>query len=404
MTMSSSSTSARTTAGSSFTSMTRIGRSGYFSAKRCMSDSSSRQVGHQLAVKFTQTGLPRSAARSVSSPATPATFSSGARLPTATPVVGLGLGVGGGAGAGAGGRRRAGAGGRARAGAAGDRREGRAGRHDRLRLEAAHDPRERHQADEETGQDAGEQGGSHLCRSVPAVPPHPWDHTGTFGWRGRNAILASIGGTMSLLRRATDRLLPPTPPPGGAPPTPPPAAPGSAGPSEPPSPTPSASVEVAVTSRVVIPALKIDLPIVAQSYGPGQGSSPLGDVAQYLEIFKQPSQRGTTYIYAQAREGMFLPLLLQSQRDNGQAMIGGLVQVYTSDGHVYLYEIYRVKRHATDFSLAEDVPEGEQGLILQTSEGPRGTIPKLQIAAKLLNVAQASLAEANPTPYPRDCR
>jgi len=239
---------------------------------------------------------------------------------------------------------------------------------------------------------------------------------------------------MSLLRRATDRLLPallaaggvvllasglitvaqpaaggddvllPTPSAVVGTPTPTPAATGSAGPSEPPSPTPSASVEVAVTSRVVIPALKIDLPIVAQSYGPGQGSYPLCDVAQYLEIFKQPSQPGTTYIYAHAREGMFLPLLLQSQRDNGQAMIGDLVQVYTSDGHVYLYEIYRVKRHATDFSLAEDVPEGEQGLILQTSEGPRGTIPKLQIAAKLLNVAQASLAESNPTPYPRDCR
>ena len=101
---------------------------------------------------------------------------------------------------------------------------------------------------------------------------------------------------------------------------------------------------------------------------------------------------------------MFLPLLLQSQRNNGQAMIGDLVQVYTSDGHVYLYQVYQVKRHATDFSLADDLPEDEQRLILQTSEGPKGTIPKLQIAAQLLNVAQASLAEANPTPHPRDCR
>jgi hypothetical protein len=239
---------------------------------------------------------------------------------------------------------------------------------------------------------------------------------------------------MSLLRRATDRLLPallaaggvvllasglitvaqpatagddvllPTPSAVVATPTPTPAATGSAGPSESPSPTPSASAEEAVASRVVIPALKIDLPVVAQTYGPGHGSYPLCDVAQYVEVFEQPSQPGATYIYAHAREGMFLPLLLESQRDNGQAMIGDLVQVYTSDGRVYLYQIYRVKRHATDFSLADDVPEGEQGLILQTSEGPKGTIPKLQIAAKLLNVAQASLAEANPTPHPRDCR
>lgn len=238
---------------------------------------------------------------------------------------------------------------------------------------------------------------------------------------------------MSFLRRATDRLLPALLAAGGvvllasglitvagpatagddvllptpvatALPTPSPVPSGSVGPSASLGPTPSASAEVAVASRVVIPALKIDLPIVAQSYGPGQGSYPLCDVAQYLEIFKQPSQPGATYIYAHAREGMFLPLLLESQRNSGQAMIGDLVQVYTSDGHVYLYQIHRVKRHATDFSLAEDVPEGEQGLILQTSEGPRGTIPKLQVAAKLLNVAQASLAEANPTPHPRDCR
>jgi hypothetical protein len=239
---------------------------------------------------------------------------------------------------------------------------------------------------------------------------------------------------MTFLRRATDRLLPallaaggvvllasglitvaepaaagddfllPTPSAVVATPTPTPAATGSAGPSEPPSPTPSASAEVAVASRVVIPALKIDLPVVAQTYGPGHGSYPLCDVAQYVEIFKQPSQPGATYIYAHAREGMFLPLLLQSQRNNGQALIGDLVQVYTSDGHVYLYQIYKVKRHATDFSLADDLPEDEQGLILQTSEGPKGTIPKLQIAAQLLNVAQASLAEANPTPHLRDCR
>jgi len=239
---------------------------------------------------------------------------------------------------------------------------------------------------------------------------------------------------MSFLRRATDRLLPallaaggvvllasglitvaepatagddvllPTPSAAVATPTPTPAATGSAGPSESPSPTPSASTEVAVASRVVIPALEIDLPIVAQSYGPGEGSYPLCDVAQYLEIFKQPSQPGATYVYAHAREGMFLPLLLESQRNSGRALIGDLVQVYTSDGHVYLYEIYRVRRHATDFALAEDVPEDEQRLILQTSEGPRGTIPKLQVAAKLLNVARASLEEANPTPHPRDCR
>ncbi len=168
--------------------------------------------------------------------------------------------------------------------------------------------------------------------------------------------------------------------------------------------SPSGSLEPSVASRVVVPAFKIDLPIVAQSYGPGKGTYPLCDVAQYLEVFGQPSEPGATYLYAHAREGMFLPLLRASERNNGKGMIGDLVQVYTADGHVYLYEIFQVKRHSRDFSLADDVPLGEQRLILQTSEGPKGTIPKLQIAAHLVSVGTASLDEANPKAKPRDCR
>jgi hypothetical protein len=170
------------------------------------------------------------------------------------------------------------------------------------------------------------------------------------------------------------------------------------------SPSPSGSPEPSVASRVVVPALRIDLPIVAQSFGPGKGAYPLCDVAQYLEIFGQPSELGTTYLYAHAREGMFLPLLKASERNNGRALIGDLVQVYTADGGLYLYEIFRVKRHSRDFTLADDVPLGEQRLILQTSEGPKGTVPKLQVAARLVSVGSAPIDEANPKPKPKDCR
>jgi hypothetical protein len=170
------------------------------------------------------------------------------------------------------------------------------------------------------------------------------------------------------------------------------------------SPSPSGSPAPAIASRVVVPAMKIDLPIVAQSFGPGKGTYPLCDVAQYLEVFGQPSEPGTTYLYAHAREGMFLPLLRASERNNGKSMIGDLVQVYTTDGTLYLYEIFRVKRHSRDFSLADDVPLGEQRLILQTSEGPKGTIPKLQVAARLVSIGSAPLDESNPKAKPRDCR
>lgn len=169
-------------------------------------------------------------------------------------------------------------------------------------------------------------------------------------------------------------------------------------------PSPSASPTLSYASRVVVPALKIDLPVVAQTFGPGKGAYPLCDVAQYLEIFRQPSEPGTTYLYGHAREGMFLPLLRASERNDGKALIGDLVQVYTDDGHLYLYEIFRVKRHSRNFALADDVPEGEHRLILQTSEGPKGTVPKLQVAARLVSVGTAPLEDANPKARPRDCR
>jgi Sortase domain len=161
----------------------------------------------------------------------------------------------------------------------------------------------------------------------------------------------------------------------------------------------------AVASRVVVPALRIDLPVVSGALDPAgnPGNYPLCDVAQYLTDYRQPGQAGTTYIYGHARTGMFLPLLEESQRDNGSAMIGALVQVYTSDSWVYLYDIFRVKRHATDFSLADTAKPDEHRLVMQTSEGPRGTVPKLQVAARLLNVQPADPREAIPTPKPRIC-
>jgi hypothetical protein len=99
---------------------------------------------------------------------------------------------------------------------------------------------------------------------------------------------------------------------------------------------------------------------------------------------------------------MFAPLLTSSQQNNGASMIGALIEVYTSDNRLHLYELYRVKRHATDLSLA-DAPADTHILVLQTSEGVSGTIPKLQVAARPLSVVPASAADANPRPHPRVC-
>jgi hypothetical protein len=163
----------------------------------------------------------------------------------------------------------------------------------------------------------------------------------------------------------------------------------------------------AVASRITIPSLSIDLPVVSGDLEVrgNRNAYPLCDVAQFLtdDAFTQPSRAGTTYIYAHARAGMFLPLLTASQRRDGASMLGSLVQVYTSDGRLWLYEVFQVKRHATDFTLAFDVPEGEQRLVLQTSEGPSGHVPKLQVAARLIGSQPVSTAAANPKPEPRAC-
>ncbi|MGH2468011.1 MAG: sortase domain-containing protein [Candidatus Limnocylindrales bacterium] len=174
------------------------------------------------------------------------------------------------------------------------------------------------------------------------------------------------------------------------------------------SPTPSPGLGQGVPTRVVMPALGIDLGVYPDDY-PGGVTYPLCDAAQYFiptasneaEKLGLPGQPGrTTYLYAHARTGMFLPLLTQSQTNDGAAMLGDVIQVYTADGHVYLYEVFQVKRHTRDFTLAAKVTPSAEWLILQTSEGPNYTYPKLQVAASLLTVQPADAAAITPSTTP----
>lgn len=172
-----------------------------------------------------------------------------------------------------------------------------------------------------------------------------------------------------------------------------------------PTPTPSADPGVqALASRIRIPSLHIDLPVVPSDLVvPGNVDLyPLCDVAMFARDFVQPDEEGATYIYAHAQRGMFAPLLKASEINDGASMIGALIEVFTSDNQLHLYELYQVKRHATDLSLANP-PPGTHMLVLQTSEGVSGTIPKLQVAARPLSVVPANPTEANPMPVPRVC-
>jgi len=165
------------------------------------------------------------------------------------------------------------------------------------------------------------------------------------------------------------------------------------------SPSPSPSGAVAVATRIVVPALRIDLPVVA-----GPPGYPYCDVAMYQTAapFTQPGQGGPVYIFAHARDGMFGPIYnLTIVQGTPDRMVGMIVQVYTSDDRLYLYEITRVFPHQTDLSRPAS-GAGEQ-LWLQTSEGPRGTPGKTQVLAMPLSVGPADPADAHPTPHPVNC-
>jgi hypothetical protein len=159
-------------------------------------------------------------------------------------------------------------------------------------------------------------------------------------------------------------------------------------------------------TRVAIPALGIDLPVVSEfvTLDGNEPDYPLCDVAQYMAGYLDPGQPGTTYIYAHARPGMFLPLLEASLIEEGRSLIGMDALVYTSDARQYTYRMFLVKRHATDFSIANDLVAGEQRLVLQTSEGPRGTVAVLQVAARLVSTAVANPDDANPPAHPTVCQ
>jgi hypothetical protein len=154
-----------------------------------------------------------------------------------------------------------------------------------------------------------------------------------------------------------------------------------------------------VPTRVEIPALKIDLPIIAQPGGPA--SYPPCDVAMYLRALSVPGYGGATYLYAHAREGMFLPILEASLVDNGRAMLGMTVRVYTSDDQLFTYRVSEIHRHVP--SLAPALAVRDEELWLQTSEGPAGTIGKLELVAEPVSSAAAPPGQARPTPRPRFC-
>lgn len=154
-----------------------------------------------------------------------------------------------------------------------------------------------------------------------------------------------------------------------------------------------------VATRIVIRRLSIDLPVMLQT--DNYGIYPLCDVALYQPLLGQPGQGRATYIYAHARPGMFLPLLRQSEINNGAKLYGVVVEVYTSDDWHFLYTISEVRRHTRD--LNDAATTRTERLWLQTSEGPNGTVPKLQVVADFLSAEKTDPKSAHPRARPKIC-
>jgi hypothetical protein len=165
----------------------------------------------------------------------------------------------------------------------------------------------------------------------------------------------------------------------------------------PPPPTPSPDPD-RVATRVRIADLDIDLPIIK-----GPSGYPKCDVAMYLvdptdpPRLGQPGQGRATYLFAHARPGMFEPLLKTKAADQR----GAVVEVWTSDDQLFLYEIKHVRRDQRN--LDDALAATTDQLWLQTSEGPKGTPGKTQVIATPLSSGPADPADAHPKAKPKSC-
>jgi hypothetical protein len=161
-----------------------------------------------------------------------------------------------------------------------------------------------------------------------------------------------------------------------------------------------------IATRVVVASLGIDLPIIAQP----NPAYPSCNVAMYYQDPRlgQPGGDRSIYLYAHARIGMFYPLYERATlgRHGGQHSLLGLrVDVYTSDDQVYHYQITEVRPRvkADNHFLDGPLAVTSETLWLQTSTGPGGQYPKLQVVAEPVFVEGATHAQAHPKAHPVNC-
>lgn len=152
--------------------------------------------------------------------------------------------------------------------------------------------------------------------------------------------------------------------------------------------------------EVAVPHLAIDLPVIEGTQGP-----TLCGVAYHLPHSAQPSERGAVYLYANQRNGMFLPLLTASQTNDAKALIGLRIVVSTNAGWQVTYLISEVHRHWSPSQPPPNAvydPSVAPQIWLQTGEGPLGS-PNLLVKGDMFDVASADTRVSQPSPHPVAC-
>jgi hypothetical protein len=156
-----------------------------------------------------------------------------------------------------------------------------------------------------------------------------------------------------------------------------------------------------VVTRVVFSYKGINLPVIRQN----NTAFPYCGVAMYLVSLHQPAEPGVTMVYSHGRTGMFLPLVMAALTNNGAAMLGKKIQVYTSDSKVYEYTVTKVRRRVSYLTGLDAVfPITSKQVYLQTSEGPLATSSKLFVIGTLTRVSDTTYAASHPVAHPYTCR
>jgi LPXTG-site transpeptidase (sortase) family protein len=136
-----------------------------------------------------------------------------------------------------------------------------------------------------------------------------------------------------------------------------------------------------IPSRIIIPSLSIDLPVVSQKYSESTKSWPVSITEANYASSTAPlnNSRAETLIYGHSTRSIFGPLL--------NLKPGDVAYVYTNNDHLFKYS-YDGSQDVTPYKLSifQDMANAPAGLKLITCDGPNFEYRRL-MSFKLLQAS-----------------